>query len=56
MFGFFMQIIMLQWESTIFRHLGLCQKPSKSYFYHKFCQILSQLGTYDLLTMLDKKQ
>jgi hypothetical protein len=39
----------------IFRHLGLCQKPSKCYSYHKSCQIISKLGTHDLPAMLDTK-
>ena len=40
----------------IFRHLGLCQKHSKCYSYHRFGPIISKLGTHDLQARLDTKQ
>ena len=36
-----------------FRHLGLCQKPSKC-IYHKFCPIIANFGRHDHQAILDK--
>jgi hypothetical protein len=42
-------------HDVYFRHLGLCQKPSKCLFYHKSCPIISKPGKHDRPAMVDKK-
>ena len=39
----------------IFRHLGLCQKPSKCFSYNKFGSITLELGTHDLQATMCQK-
>ena len=41
-------------SGQIFRHLGLCPKPSKTFTPHKFCPIISKLGRYVHQTMPHK--